>query len=183
MALQNLQHRMRGERWVLKNPGHIFHIEELLAVYPDALIVQTHRDPAKVIPSVAALLVAMRRAGSDSPIDGARIAAGNLRAFAGGLRGAIELRKRPEIDRHFFDVHFHELIRNPLEMVRRLYEYFRLPLLPAAVSAMQDWLEGAARHATKTSFTLGQFGLREQDIESGFGSYIEHYGVLRERGE
>ena len=89
MVLQNLQHRHRGERWVLKKPGHVFYLEHLLAVYPDACIVQTHRDPAKVIPSVTALLVAMRRANSDAPIDATRIAEGNLRAFAAGLDKAL----------------------------------------------------------------------------------------------
>ena len=35
-----------GRRWVLKNPSHLFALDALLAVYPDALVIQTHRDPA-----------------------------------------------------------------------------------------------------------------------------------------
>ena len=51
--LQHLQSRHPGERWVLKSPGHLWCLDALLAEYPDAVLVQTHRDPLKVIASVA----------------------------------------------------------------------------------------------------------------------------------
>ena len=181
MALQNLQHRHRGERWVLKNPGHVFYLEHLLAVYPDACIVQTHRDPAKVIPSVTALLVAMRRANSDAPIDATRIAEGNLRAFAAGLDQAISFRRQPEMDAHFHDVHFRALIADPIGTVRKIYDRFALSLSDQAVDSMQRWLATDASHAARAKFTLEQFGVDEARLDAVFGSYMTHYGIAPER--
>jgi len=40
-----------GRRWVLKNPSHLFALDELLTVYPDALVIQTHRSPRDAIAS------------------------------------------------------------------------------------------------------------------------------------
>ena len=181
MALQNLQHRYRGERWVLKNPGHVFYLEHLLAVYPDACIVQTHRDPAKVIPSVTALLVAMRRANSDAPIDATRIAEGNLRAFAAGLDQASSFRKDPAMDLHFHDVHFRELTADPIGTVRVIYDRFGLPLSGRAVDSMRRWLATDASHAAKAKFTLAQFAIEESRLDAAFAGYMDHYRIARER--
>ena len=49
--LQQLQHRYRADRWVLKTPAHMQWLDALFAIYPDALMVQCHRDPAKVLAS------------------------------------------------------------------------------------------------------------------------------------
>ncbi len=181
MALQNLQHRYRGERWVLKNPGHVFYLDHLLAVYPDACIIQTHRDPAKVIPSITALLVAMRRANSDAPIDGPRIAQVNLRAFAAGLDNAIGFRRQGGMEAHFHDVHFRELISNPMATVRKIYDRFALPLSDCALAAMEHWLATDDSHSAKAKFTPAQFGLDESQIDAAFGGYMSHYGIAPER--
>jgi hypothetical protein len=183
MALQNLQHRYRGERWVLKNPGHVFYLDHLLAVYPDACLVQTHRDPAKVIPSITALLVAMRRANSNAAIDAARIAEGNLRAFAAGLDKSIAFRRQPGMDAHFHDVHFRDLISDPIDTVRKIYARFALPLSDQAVEAMQHWLTADASHAAKAKFTLAQFGVSESRIDEAFAAYMTRYGIEFERGK
>src|SRR2546422_2291535 len=63
--LQYLQWRCRGERWVLKSPGHLWALDALLAVYPDARIVQTHRDPLRVVASLTSLVTLLRGLASD----------------------------------------------------------------------------------------------------------------------
>jgi hypothetical protein len=181
MALQNLQYRNRGERWVLKNPGHLFYLDHLLAVYPDAQIIQTHRDPAKVIPSVAALLLAMRRANSSEPIPGDKIARGNLQAFAAGLEKVIAFRQEPDMDEHFHDVHFFDLIGDPMGTIREIYRRFDLTLSDEAEGRMRGWLAGADSHSVKAKFTLAQFGLDEALVDHSFGRYLRHYGIRLER--
>jgi hypothetical protein len=183
MVLQNLQHRYRGARWVLKNPGHIFYLEHLLAVYPDARIIQTHRDPAAVRPSVTALLLAMRRATSDTEFSGEKIAIGNLKAFAAGLDAAMAMRARLELDSHFHDVHFRSLVADPMRTVRAIYARFGMPLSRQAEDSMRAWLESDESHSSKAKFSLGQFGLDDQQIDDAFGGYIDHYGIQRERGQ
>ena len=49
--LQVMQHGAPRATWLLKTPGHLMTLESLFATYPDAWIVQTHRDPAKTMPS------------------------------------------------------------------------------------------------------------------------------------
>ena len=62
--LQHLQSGVPGQ-WLLKSPAHLWQLDTLLAEYPDALIVQTHRDPLNVISSIAALTHHLRRMASD----------------------------------------------------------------------------------------------------------------------
>ena len=61
LALQTLQSRQPTERWVLKTPYHLWHLDALLAAYPDARIVWTHRDPGPVVTSLASLANAGQR--------------------------------------------------------------------------------------------------------------------------
>ena len=55
-VLQLLQSRRPPDRWLLKSPHHKFHLEAIVAAYPDVRFVMTHRDPAKVVPSYASLV-------------------------------------------------------------------------------------------------------------------------------
>ena len=181
MVLQNLQFRHRRDRVLLKNPGYVLRLPQLLSAFPDALLVQTHRDPAKVLPSVAALLVAMRKGSSEEvpPLD--KIALGNLRAFDDGLRRAIEFRSQPVNDRHFCDVHFKAMIADPLGTVERLYAHFEITLSGAAREAMQCWLDNPQNYTPKGHHTLASCGLDEAIIDRAFGDYMSHYGIVRER--
>jgi Sulfotransferase family len=181
MVLQNLQARFRAERLLLKNPGHIFHLEPLLAEYPDAQIVQTHRDPAKVIPSVAALLIMMRRNSSHGVVPAGKIADGNLRAFADGLAKAIQFRQRRGIDERFCDVHFRQLVADPIGTVEHIYAHFGISLTGEARRAMQAWLADPASRTSKGRHALAEYGLDEAAIDRAFGDYLEHYGIARER--
>ena len=64
MFLQHLQSGVAGQ-WLLKSPAHLWQLDALVAEYPDALIVQTHRDPLNVISSISALTHHLRHLASD----------------------------------------------------------------------------------------------------------------------
>ena len=64
--LQHLQERENGRRWILKAPTHMFGLPALLAIYPDALFLQTHRAPLEAITSVSSLITILRRVFSDA---------------------------------------------------------------------------------------------------------------------
>src|SRR5690606_42011327 len=67
--LQHLQSRCPGDRWVLKSPAHIWALPQLLAEYPDALLVQTHRDPLRIIASIGSLVARLRTiAAPETPL-------------------------------------------------------------------------------------------------------------------
>jgi hypothetical protein len=61
LALQTLQSRQPTQRWILKTPNHLWHLDALLATYPDARIIWTHRDPGPVVTSLASLANAGQR--------------------------------------------------------------------------------------------------------------------------
>lgn len=181
-VLQALQYGNPHTRFSLKFPGHIFHLEALLATYPDAMLIQTHRDPAKVMPSVTATIAAMRRQNSDLATDEFSIARGNNRGFAHGLAAAMKLRaENPAIDARFCDVHFRRLVADPVGTARMIYGHFGLTLSAEAEAAMAHWVEHGEDHRAKRKFTLAEFGLDEAGIEDNFATYIDHYGIERER--
>lgn len=181
MVLQNLHSTWQGTRVVLKNPGHLFYLRQLLEVYPDALLVQTHRDPAKVIPSVAALLGEMRKGASGEDPRLEKIALGNLRAFAAGVTDAQQFRNQSGREQQFFDVHFRTMIADPIGTVAGIYAHYDTVLTDAARAAMQRWLDDPASHAPKGKHALADYGLDAAAIDTAFGDYMAHYGVARER--
>src|SRR5262249_8387357 len=93
--LQYLQWRCPGERWVLKSPGHLWALDALLAVYPDARFVQTHRDPVKVLASLVSLIRTLRSlAMRTDRIDPTELGRDWAERLERGLRLTSEIRDR-----------------------------------------------------------------------------------------
>ena len=178
--LQTLQFRCKGERWVLKAPTHINRLQELFAVYPDALILQNHRDPAKVISSLASLFGILRSIFSDSMPDAKLVARAQLQSLSDSMRQSMEFREASGLGERFFDVHFVELTGDPLGMIRRIYDHFELEFRDEAVARMQAFLtrDHHARGA-RHGYTLGDIDLDTDMIEEHFREYIDHYGIAR----
>ena len=91
--LQHLESRHPATEWLLKSPAHLWHLDALAAEYPDAIVVQTHRDPLKVIASVSALVAHLRRMSSDQ-VSTAEIAAGYAEDIFLGLDRGLDARDR-----------------------------------------------------------------------------------------
>ena len=139
-VLQVLQSRHRGARWVLKSPGHIWCLEALLAEYPGALLIQTHRDPLRVVASIASLLTTLRRlASDDTTLPGA--AAEFADYLLDGFDRSVTARRNGVVpaDR-VVDVQFRAFVADPLATVRTAYERFGFALSPAVEARMQAFL-------------------------------------------
>jgi hypothetical protein len=155
------------KRWLLKNPGHIAQIEALLEVFPDACIVQTHRDPLKAIPSLCSTLYMARRIYEGDA----------TRADAIGPRECVYWRKALEQtraarrgrERQFFDVQHSAFHADPLGTVRGIYAYFDLTLSPEAEERMRRWVADSptSRHG-EHRYSLEQFGLSADEIRRHF---------------
>ncbi len=161
-------------RWLLKNPNHIFAIDALLAVFPDALIVQTHRNPVEAIPSVSSVGLAGRRyfegAQSSAALMGARYKAQWQLAVARTMTARAEGRGT------FADVIFGDFLAAPMQSVRDIYERFGLTLLPAVEKAMYQWLEMHPRGKDgEHHYRPEQFGLSAAGLRHDFREYIEAY--------
>jgi len=176
--LQYMQWRCPGERWALKSVGHLWGLEALFDVYPDARVVMTHRDPLKLIASHCSLVSMACSMGSDQ-VDDAEIGQQWSQSWEGAMRGGIAFRESGKVPpERFFDMHFPEFIRDPVAMVRRIYEHFDLDLSTANEKKMSGFLsENPSDKHGKHSYTLERFGLDPVAERERYRFYQEHYGV------
>lgn len=141
LFLQHLQSRHPAKQWLLKSPAHLWHLDALAAEYPDALIVQTHRDPLKVIASTSALAAHLRRMSSDEP-DIVEIAADYADDIFLGLDRGIDARRCEVFPaERVIDVQFSAFVANPIDTVREVYRALGRELDDATAHTMRQFLE------------------------------------------
>lgn len=153
--LQVLQSRHHGARWVLKSPGHVWCLPDLLAEYPDALLVQTHRDPLRIIASLASLIETLRRLASD---DSSMAEAGQEFAeyLIEGLDRSVAARESGAVPaERVIDVHFRDFLADPLRTVRGIYARLGLELSADAEARMRAFI---------TANPQGKHGLHHYDF-------------------
>lgn len=178
--MQTLQQDDAKARWLLKAPSHVINVDALMTTFPDARLFVNHRDPGKVIPSMASLYMKLQSLVSDVAVEPQDLG----RRLVANWRGILDRfdhwrAGHPEVQ--VFDVHYGDLVANPMDMVERLYAAFDLRLSDQAISAMREHL--VTDHHGKAParrYGLADFGLCEADIEAAFGDYIERHGVARE---
>jgi hypothetical protein len=174
--LQHLQAKTPGARWVLKAPGHLFSLEPLLERYPDARIIHTHRDPLRVMASMASHATVLRRAFSDAA-DPIKIAADWADRWARALDKFLAVRDRAPAAQ-FLDVAFESIESDPLGTVERVYDFLRWPLTKQARAAMENFLAANPKNKHGVhSYTLEQFGLSRSAETSRFRNYCERFRI------
>ncbi|WP_280270386.1 sulfotransferase family protein [Nocardia wallacei] len=155
-------------RWILKNPSHLFALDALLAVYPDALVIQTHRAPATVLASVCSLSEHAARGWSDT-FTGRRIGETQLELWSRGLHEFTAARKRYD-QAQFLDIDFADLRADPLGTVESIYRSFDIELTEPARAAMtaldQESRTGDRKPAHR--YSLADYGLSEDEVEAHF---------------
>ncbi|GAA4262573.1 sulfotransferase [Dietzia aurantiaca] len=165
-----------GRRWVLKNPSHLFTLDALLEVYPDAVVVQTHRDPRKSMASMCSL--AHRTAADWSTrFTPGYIGESQLEMWARGVETFDAVRTRHEADpasrATFVDVEHRELVGDPAGVVERVYAAAGETLdddVRAAVEAENSRSLSGDR-APAHRYTLADYGLSEAQIAERFAGY------------
>jgi hypothetical protein len=147
-----------GRRWVLKNPSHLFALDALLRVYPDALVIQTHRDWSETY-------------------RGPVIGRDQLELWASGLERFLAERTRHRAAR-FYDVRYEDFVADPFGTVAAAYGHFGLPLSGAAADAMRALPAAAAAQASRVAgatgrghrYTLADFGLTGAEVDERFAA-------------
>ena len=157
-----------GKRWVLKNPSHLFALDALLAVYPDALVIQTHRDPGTAIASVCSL-AAQAADGWSEVFTGDVVGRDQLELWASGLERFRAARRRYG-QATFFDVRYEDLVSDPVGTAEAAYGHFGLPFSGAAADAMRGLAGGGGATGVRPAhrYTLRDFGLTEADVGARF---------------
>ncbi|MCC6767150.1 MAG: sulfotransferase [Deltaproteobacteria bacterium] len=180
--LQLLQWHCRGERWLLKSPVHLHYLDALLAAFPDACIVQLHRDPLEVLPSACSLRATLRSMVMRR-VDVHRLSEQLVQESLGDILRAIAVRRELGSGR-FFDLGYRELVRDPLGAVRRIYERFGDELSPQAETAMSTYLatHPQNRHG-RHLYSLEQFGLDAGSVRRLFEPYAAEFAGVLQSGD
>ncbi|MBX6313202.1 MAG: sulfotransferase [Isosphaeraceae bacterium] len=168
--LQLLSWRCPGDHWVLKAPGHIFVIDVLLTIFPDASIIQTHRDPLQMIPSLCSLASAFRGITAER-VDLRRLGAELTEVMAVGIERAMKVRASADPAR-FFDVSYPALVADPIGTVRTLCAHFGYPCDATFETRMRRWLAENPQHKHGVHrYSLEQFGLDPDALNRRFAAY------------
>lgn len=158
------------KRWVLKNPSHLTALDALMSVYPDALIVYTHRDPVVCIASSCSLSEQTTAGHSDSFVGGV-IGHTQLDLWSSAYSSFWEARARYD-EAQFVDVAFSDLRADPVGTVRAIYDHWDLgwtPQVEAGIEALdRESTQGAS--APSHRYTLKDYGLSEDQVRRAFSS-------------
>jgi hypothetical protein len=175
-VLKLLQWRCPPQRWWLKTPAHMLSIDALDVVYPDARFVMTHRDVAKVLPSVCALYDTLSSLLTEKP-DPVAIGRQNVHQWRLSLERLIDFRDRGN-EHRFHDLSFAAVQTDPLAEVARLYAELGDVLTDEARRRMQEWwTESTKDRIGPHSYHPETFGLDLAAIHEQFAFYYDRFDV------
>ena len=174
MFLQQLAWRNPRKRWVLKVQEHAYHLPELFSVYPDAMLVQPHRDPVTVQASICRLIEVLRSTAFDHQD---RVALGQelLHLWHDGQVRMMAYRKaHPGIQVH--DMRYKDLAADPVAAVKGVYAFAGIDFTPATEKGVRGWLADnpAGKHG-KHVYALEDYGLDEAQVREVYADYIDAY--------
>jgi len=175
--LQHLQWRNPRERWLLKYPSHGLMWPYVFQSFPDAIVVETHRNPCATISSLASLIGTLRK-----------LAFENQDPFALGIemmhfQQANYLRpiafRQSNPQKTFIDVSYNDLLTEPLETVRRVYAAAGLTLSVEAERRMRQFVldNPQGKHGVH-EHDLESYGLNEAILREKLAPYYERYGDM-----
>lgn len=177
-AMQVMGHNTPSQRWLLKNPGHIQHLDTLFAVFPDAKVIQTHRDPAKAIPSLAQLLIHNHKLVEEGRFElrTQMMAIREMEKWADACDKADNVRAK--YPTQILDIYHRDFHASPIETVQRIYKFIDEPLDELTQMAMQQRIiDDPERKHGKHQYNISDFGLSEQQVRQRFANYIGRYNL------
>ena len=175
--LQHLQSGVGGQ-WLLKSPAHLWTLDTLVAEYPDAVIVQTHRDPLKVISSISALTNHLRRMASDET-SVAECAVQSCEEIVVGLQRGMTLRESLPPGQ-VIDVQFADFMADPFATIRSLYARLDRELTPEAEQRMRDFLAAHPGDGGGGRYSWADTGLDAGLLRQQVAAYQQRYDVPSE---
>jgi Sulfotransferase family len=184
--LQFLQHQdgrhQDGSRprWVLKCPEHLFALQAIRAVYPDARLVFVHRDPVKVLLSQARLTEVLRRPFTRR-LDPRTLGPNESRRWLDGTRRMMAVGDDAGFPEAVCHVHHMDLISDPVSTVEGVYRHFGMTPAPQMSSAIEEYVTAKPKGGYGThSYHFEDHGLTEQEERAKFRPYMVRFGVTAE---
>jgi hypothetical protein len=167
------------KRWLLKNPGHIEQLDLLFACYPQAKVIQTHRDPAKAIPSLCALLMHLHPIYEEGRSEqrAHNMLARETAKWARDVRRCDKVREAHP--GQVMDVVHGDFHRNPMAVLEAIYSFIGMdidePLRAAFAKRIEEKPE--LQHGVHR-YDLADFGMSAERVREQFGDYVEQFDLV-----
>ncbi len=177
--LQHLQWKSQAGWWVLKNPPHIFAINELSDTYPDARFIQTHRDPITVISSFMSHTRRLRKAFSNQPDLYSKEK--TIERWSEGISRLMKFRENhPEST--WIDIHYHELLERPIETIEKIYSALAIDLSDKTLDKMKKFVKDHPQYAYGVhKYAPKDFGIDPDMRNPVFDQYVEIFKVKKDK--
>jgi hypothetical protein len=172
--LKAMQFLRGGRRWLLKSPQHLEQVPVLNRVFPDGIVVFTHRDPLPVALSMVAMITYSARMHR-SPVPVEQIAAYWIDRLDQMLTALVRDRDTIGPERSV-DIRFDALVANDAGVAEQVYALAGEPFTEEARTAVAGYLAGHERGRlgnVETSYEM--FGLTEDRLRARFAPYVERF--------
>ncbi len=173
--IQYLQWQNPGrenKRWVLKSPHHLGFIDKMISVFPDAKIIQTHRDPIKTVPSFCSMCANLFEPLTTN-FDKVFIGKHWSNKLTRALNHCMNIsEKHPD---NFLDLEFLNMIKDPIDEMKKIYEFIGEPFGEKTEVAMEAWREENKHEMGAHKYSLEEYDLTESQINNNFSKYQQKY--------
>ncbi len=173
--IQYLQWQNPGrekKRWVLKSPHHLGFIDKMISVFPDAKIIQTHRDPVKTVPSFCSMCANLFEPLTTN-FDKVFIGKHWSNKLTRALNHCMNISEQhPD---NFLDLEFLNMIKDPIDEMKKIYEFIGEPFGEKTEVAMEAWREENKHEMGAHKYSLEEYDLTESQINDNFAKYQQKY--------
>jgi hypothetical protein len=175
--LQHLQHQAQGGRWLVKCPDHLFALDAIRGVYPDARLVFVHRDPVKVLLSVAKLTEVVRRPFTRR-LDRREIGRQESARWLEGTQQMVAVGDDAGLPEPVHHVHHSSLVADPVGTVAALYRHFDLSLAPGVTAAVEQYARERPNGGYgPRDYRFEDHGLDASAEQKKFRGYMLRFGI------
>ena len=173
--IQYLQWQNPGrekKRWVLKSPHHLGFIDKMISVFPDAKIIQTHRDPIKTVPSFCSMCANLFEPLTTN-FDKVFIGKHWSNKLTRALNHCMNISEQHP--GNFLDLEFLNMIKDPIDEMKKIYEFIGEPFGEKTEVAMEAWREENKHEMGAHKYSLEEYDLTESQINNNFAKYQQKY--------
>ena len=172
--LQMLDWQRPGERWLLKAPAHMWGLDALVAAFPDAAIVWSHRDPRRCVASIASMTATLMQ--QVDGVDPKRLGPQVMEFYARSLERGLAARDRFEPGR-IVDVLHDAFVADPLGEVRRIHAHLGLDATEGDAALTAHARANPKDKHGRHDYGLAEFGLTEGQVLDRFAAYVDRFDV------
>jgi hypothetical protein len=164
-------------RWLIKYPVHLRQLPALLAVYPDACVVQTHRDPRTVMASYTSFLSKIHKMHEET-VDPERIARTQLESWAVAADSGVAYR-REHGSAQFYDLQFDDFMADPIAAVKNIYAHFDQALSPEGETQLESWQAAhpQGKHGAH-QYQKRDFVIPDSEILDRYAGYLDFFEMM-----